>query len=398
MAILVNEFAVLYAGRQLEPMRIQYKDFAEWQKAFLQSDLLKQQEAYWLGQMAGEVPVLNLPTDYARPTVQSLEGDRLSTVLNRELTAELQKIAQATGSTLYMVLLAAVNILLARYSGQEDILVGSPIAGRPHPDLDKVIGMFVNTLVMRNKPEGSRTFSEFLQEVRFNALKAYENQDYQFEELVDKLDLKRDLGRNPLFDVMFVMQNMDNEQLNLEDLKLIPHQFESKTAKFDLTIFATETAGEMALEFEYSSRLFKRETVARLIGHFANILQSIAGNTGVKLSAIEMLSLAEKDQLLYAFNDTYADYPRDKTIHALFEEQVSKVSDQVAVMGNGRTLTYGELNARANRLARALRREGVTANSIVAILMDRSPEMVIGIFATLKAGGAYLPIAPDYPS
>ena len=333
---------------------------------------MKEQKEYWINRFNDEIPVLNMPTDYERPPMQSFEGDNISFKLDKELTKDLKRIAKETGSTMYMVLLSGVNILLSKYSGQEDIIVGSPIAGRPHADLEKIIGMFVNTLAMRNYPEGSKTYEEFLKEVKENALKAYENQDYQFEELVEKLSISRDLSRNPLFDVMFTMQNMDSEEIELKDLIFKGYKQENKVAKFDLTFSASEVEEEIILNLEYSTKLFKRETIERMVEHFINILKAVATDTKIKLSEIDMLTEEEKHKLLYEFNDTYADYPRDKTIHELFEEQVEKTPDNIAVVFEDKKLTYRELNEKANRLARMLREKGVKPDSIVGIMVERS--------------------------
>ncbi|MCK4261028.1 MAG: amino acid adenylation domain-containing protein, partial [Halanaerobiales bacterium] len=403
MGILVNEFASLYEGQELDKLRIQYKDYAEWQNKLLRSDVMKKQEEYWLDrfndptQNDGQVPVLNISTDYQRPTIQNFAGDSVNFKLDKELTKNLERIAKEIGSTLYMVLLSGVNILLARYSGQEDIIIGSPIAGRPHADLDKIIGMFVNTLAMRNYPEGKKMYKEFLQEVRDNALKAYENQDYQFEELVDKLELQRDLSRNPLFDVMFSMQNMDSGELNIKDIKLTPYNYENKISKFDLTFSASETDQEIIFQLEYSTKLFKRETVERMIPHLTNIYKVVAAKVTIKLSDIQMLTEEEKGKILYEFNNTAEDYPRDKTIHQIFEEQVAKTPDKIAVIYKDQKLTYLELNEKANQLASMLGAKGVKADKLVGLMVNRSLEMVIGMLGVLKSGAAYVPIDPKYP-
>ncbi|MCK4261444.1 MAG: AMP-binding protein, partial [Halanaerobiales bacterium] len=418
MAILINEFASLYEGRKLDELSIQYKDYTEWQNKLLHSDILKKQEEYWLDRFSdptqndGQVPVLNLPIDYSssvagRPIIQSFEGDHIIFKLDQKLTQDIKRIAKETDSTLYMMLLSSVNILLSKYSGQEDIIVGSPIAGRPHPDLEKIIGMFVNTLAIRNLPEGKKIYTEFLKEIRENSLKAYENQDYQFEELVDKLNLKRDLSRSPLFDVMFILQNVDKGKLRIENLEVKKYDYNHRISKFDLTISASEVTQngmdeEIALNFEYSKSLFKRDTIERMTLHLRNILKAVVTNPKINLHDIKMLTEGEKEKILLEFNNTYADYPRDKTLYELFEDQVESNPDKVAVVSRTcaeeKKLTYLELNEKANRLARTLREKGVKADSIVSILVDRSFEMLVGIFGILKAGGAYLPIIPEYPA
>ncbi|HEX3043997.1 MAG TPA: amino acid adenylation domain-containing protein, partial [Bacillota bacterium] len=398
MWILIREFVKLYNGETLPELRIQYKDFAVWQYKLFDSEAMRRQEAYWLNTFRGEIPVLDLPTDYVRPTVQSFAGDRFGIVIDGVLTRKLNELATQTGSTLFMLLLAAYTTLLSKYTGQEDIIVGSPIAGRRHTDLENVIGMFVNTLALRNYPEAAKRFSDYLNEVRQNALAAYDKQDYQFEELVETLNLHRDMSRNPLFDTMFVLQNMEMGALEIPELKITPYEFENPIAKFDLMLTATETSGGINFELEYCTALFKRETIERLAGHFINLLERITENPELSLSAIDMLSDQERKQLLYEFNDTAAPYPKEKTIQKLFEEQAGRTPDHTAVIFEAEELTYRELNRKANQLAGDLRRHGVGPGMLVAIMMERSLQMVIGVLGILKAGGAYLPIDPEYPA
>ncbi len=397
MGILIEEFTKAYAGEELTPLRIQYKDFSEWQNKLFGSDSIKLQEEYWLKQFEGEIPVLNLTTDYQRPAVQSFEGDSIEFKIDKELTKKLRQIAKDTGSTMYMVLLSTFNILLSKYSGQDDIIVGSPIAGRPHADLENIIGMFVNTLAMRNYPSGEKTFKEFLREVKENALGAYENQDYQFEELVERLKLARDFSRNPVFDVMFVLQNMDMGELAVEGIKISQYKSKNKVSKFDMTINAVELEYSISIGIQYCTKLFSKATIERMYKHLENIMQVITENIDIKLSSLEILTEEEKQQISIDFNNTKADYPKDKTIHQLFEEQAERTPDNIAVVYEGNKLTYRELNERANQLARVLRDKGVGSDSIVAITVERSLEMIVGIMAILKAGGAYLPIDPQYP-
>jgi amino acid adenylation domain-containing protein len=395
--ILTREFVRLYQGEKLPELRIQYKDFAVWQNELFKKGKLQKQEEYWLNTFRGEIPVLNLPTDYSRPAVQSFKGASIAFELGEELTCKLNQLMQETGSTLYMVLLAAYNVLLAKYSGQEEIIVGSPIAGRHHADQEKIIGMFVNTLAMRNYPVGDKTFREFLGEVNENALKAYENQDYQFEELVEKLKVRRDLSRNPLFDMMFVMQNIESRNEAIAGLRIRPYPYDTMVAKFDLTLTAAGNGQGISLVLEYCTKLFKAETIERMAVHFRDLIQRIVQDPEAKLAELEMLTAAEKHRILYEFNATKADYPKDRTIQELFEEQVAKTSDNIALVYEDKEMTYEELNQKANQLARLLREKGVGPDCIVGIMVERSQEMVVGILGILKAGGAYLPIDPNNP-
>ncbi|WP_339373137.1 condensation domain-containing protein, partial [Paenibacillus elgii] len=240
IGILVEEFNGLYEGKELSPLRIQYKDYASWQQSQVDNQQMIKQEAYWLNVFDGELPVLDLPTDYVRPSVQSFAGDRIEFVVDHARSMGLRQLAAQTGSTLYMVLLAAYTALLHKYTGQEDVIVGTPIAGRPHADLESIIGMFVNTLALRHYPAGEKTFHDYVQEVKETSLKAFENQDYPFEALVDKLDLKRDMSRHPLFDTMFVLQNTEQGEDDLEGLQFKPYPHQHQAAKFDLTLQVTE--------------------------------------------------------------------------------------------------------------------------------------------------------------
>ena len=278
MKILVEEFIKLYEGKGVLPQTIQYKDYAVWHNELLKSESMKKQEEYWVEQFKEEIPILNMPTDYPRPAVQSFEGDSIRIGIEKELTASLRKLAKETGTTMYMLLLAAYNVLLSRYTGQEDIIVGTPVAGRGHADLENIMGMFVNTLAVRNRPKGEKTFSEFLQEVKENCIKAFENQDYPFEELVDKVEAKRDISRNPIFDTMFSMLNGDTSEFEADGEKFSAKEIESKISKFDLTVEAVEDEDRIQLNIEYCTKLFRNETIQRLAGHFINILNEISIN------------------------------------------------------------------------------------------------------------------------
>ncbi|RIE00482.1 hypothetical protein D3H35_28285 [Cohnella faecalis] len=253
-----------------------------------------------------------MPTDYPRPAVQSFKGDQIQFVLDGELSAGLNRIAAETGTTLYMVLLAGYNVLLSKYTGQEDIVVGTPIAGRPHADVENIIGMFVNTLAMRSRPAGEKTFTAYLQEVKEVALQAYEHQEYPFEELVEKLNVRRDLSRNPIFDTMFSLQNMSEEETEIEEMRFSPYGFEHSASKFDMSLTAVETGREIGLSLSYCTAIYTKETAERLGRHYVALLRDISSQTEKQLKAIELLSAEEKRQLLHAFNDTKVSYPRIK--------------------------------------------------------------------------------------
>ncbi len=398
--IFIDEFMKLYNREPLPVLPIQYKDYAVWQQEILQSELLKKQEAYWLKVFEEEAPVLNLTTDYPRPAVQNFEGSHWNFDVDVQLIRELEARAREWNATLYMILLAAYNTLLYRYTGQEDIVVGSPTAGRPHADLQRIPGVFINTLAMRNRPSGSKTFEQLLAEVTENAFNAYENQDYPFEELVGKLDLNRDLQRSPLFETIFIMQNIDMKPIRLEGLEIKAYPFDVPTSKFDISLNVLETPGGFLFNIEYCTRLFRQETIERFSRHFVTVLETAARDARLTLSQIDILSQEEKEQLIHRFNDTAGDYPGDKTVHELFEEQVEKTPDHIAVVGtskNNGLITYSQLNQKVNQLAYLLGSKGVQPGAIVGIMENRSIELVIGILGILKAGGAYLPIDPAFP-
>ncbi len=398
MRILINELISIYDGKELDDLKIQYKDYAEWQNNFLRLGQIKKQERYWIDRFSNEIPILNMPIDFARPSVQSFVGNSVNSVIDVELAKELNKVAKKAGCTMHMLLLSGINILLSKYTGQEDIIVGTPIAGRSHADFEKIIGMFVNTLAMRNYPIGEKTYKEFLNEVKENALKAYENQDYQFDELVDKLSINRDMSRNPLFDVMFIMEDIHGKDIEIRDLTLKECNQENKVSKFDLTFMVREIDGELLVNLEYCTALFKKETMSGMLEHFKNILKVISVDINVNLCEIEMITKCEKSKLLYEFNDTFVDHKKDKTITQLFEEQVEKIPNNIALVYGDKKLNYREVNEKANTLAWKLRNKGIKEEELVGIMVERSLEMIIGILAILKTGAAYVPIDPKYPS
>jgi amino acid adenylation domain-containing protein len=397
LGVFVKEFMALYGGETLSPLKVQYKDYSEWSHKEKEKTAYRQQAEYWQKQFEGEIPVLELPTDFVRPRVQGFEGSRIKFESAAAETQRLKTLALKESTTLYMVLLAAYNVFLFKISNRETLVVGTPVAGRRHADLEQIIGMFVNTLAVKHYPQSQKTFNRFLQEVNQGTLEAFENQDYPFEELVEKAAVNRDTARNPLFDVLFVLQNMDVSEINIPGLKLRPYNYKSNTAKFDLMLQAVEVNENLVFTFEYSTRLFKESTIRRFTGYFKKVLSTVVEKTAVKISDIEIISEQEKKQLLYDFNDTAADYPRDKTIHQLFEEQVEKTPDKIAVVFNRHSITYETVNKKAGRLAYLLNEKGARPDTIVGIMAERSVEMIIGLLGTLKAGGAYLPIEPGYP-
>lgn len=395
--IMIREVKALYEGRELDPPDFQYKDFVNWQNEFLKSAKIDKQEQYWVERFKGEIPILNMPTNHLRPPVQSFRGKRRYFNLNEGDTRGMKALCNSTGTTLFMLLFAAFNILLHRYTGQEDIVVGIPVSGRRHIDTRDIMGMFVNTLPIRTYPKSDCSFADYLQQVKEAILMGLENQDFQYENLIDKLNVPRELNRNPLFDVLFSLRNTDMPELDISGLTLYLCGVDSNKSKFDISLLVSEKDRGLEFCLEYCSDLFEDDFIMRLQQHYLNILNEVIVNPQKGISDIEILSDAEKHRILYEFNDTKADYPKDKTIHQLFEEQAERTPDKVAVVFEDEELTYSELNAKANQLAGILRDNGVKPDTIVAIMVERSLEMIIGIMAILKAGGAYLPIDPEYP-
>ncbi|WP_442935957.1 non-ribosomal peptide synthase/polyketide synthase [Nostoc sp.] len=401
--VFVQELQALYNAYSqgqpspLTPLPIQYADFAIWQRQWLVGEVLNSQLSYWKQQLANAPTFLPLPTDRPRPAVQTFNGAYLEFALSAELTQQLTKLSQEQGVTLFMTLLAAYNTLLYRYTGQTDILVGTPIANRDRSEIEGLIGFFVNTLVMRTEISGDRSFNELLPRIREMALSAYAHQDLPFEMLVEALQPERDLSHTPLFQVMFVLNNAPTSEVELTGLSVSSLPIESAIAKFDLTLGIENTNTGLVGWWEYNTDLFDSSTIERMTGHFVTLLESIVANPQERISQLPMLTASEQQQLLVEWNDTSVDYPQDKCIHQLFEEQVERTPDAVAVVFENQQLTYHELNCRANQLAHYLQSLGVSADVLVGICAERSLEMVVGLLGILKAGGAYLPLDPEYP-
>ncbi|MCP5050288.1 MAG: non-ribosomal peptide synthetase, partial [bacterium] len=320
MDLFIKEMMALYSGMQLPPLKSRYKDYCQWQNSDLKREGIKEQEQFWLEQFAGEIPVLSLPADYPRPAKRSFEGSVLEFRLSPSQVRAIHNLASDTGATLYMTLLTIYSILLFKISGREDIVVGTPVAGRHHADLQLIIGMFVNTLALRNYPAGKKTVKHFLKEVKERTPDAFDNQEYPFDHLVDQLIKERDNSRNPLFDVLFSLSNIDAQtthipKVEMTELKIIPHQTHHQTTKFDLSLNCREDGESITCIFEYSTHLFKPQTIQRLRNYFLEIVSAVTHDAGIPLSQINILSPQEKHQLLVEFNNTQTDYPRDKTIH-----------------------------------------------------------------------------------
>ncbi|HYW19062.1 MAG TPA: amino acid adenylation domain-containing protein [Nodularia sp. (in: cyanobacteria)] len=413
IGVLIQEIAALYtanASNQPSPLPeliIQYADFAYWQRQWLQGEVLQKQLGYWQKQLDG-ISMLNLPTDRPRLAVQTYQGARQPLQLSKSLSKALLALGQQEGVTLFITLLAAFKVLLYRYTQQEDIAIGSPIANRNRSEIEGLIGFFVNSLVLRTDLTGNPTFRELLSRVKEVALGAYTHQDLPFEKLVEELHPERNLNQNPLFQVVFALQNAPMSALELTGLTLSPLPFDTETTRFDLEFHLWEPNTQNGLWVDssegitgfviYSTDLFDDATITRMLVHFQTLLEGIIANPEEQISQLPLLSESELDKLLVQWNNTQLDYPQDKSIHQLFESVAEQNADATALIFGDKKLSYKDLNIRSNKLAHHLKKLGVKTEVIVGLCVERSFDMVIGMLGILKAGGAYLPLDPSYPS
>ncbi|SDH29174.1 non-ribosomal peptide synthetase [Chitinophaga filiformis] len=397
--LLNKELIALYAGEELQPLSIQYKDYAVWQQEQLHTSWFEQQRKYWMNRFGGHLQVLDLPTDFPRPGVKSFRGDYYAFSLDKELTTSLNKLAIAGNVTLYSVLFSLFKVLLYRYSGEKELIIASDTANRTRPELQEITGMFINKLVIKSFPADDLPFDVFLKQVHETFAAALENQDYQFDMLVQDLNISRETSRNPIFDISMGFQNMDKlESVVLPEIEILPyHQEGLASSRLDLHMDGFERDGQLHFTFEYSTDLFRLETILRMAGHYQQIAREVVAAPGTLLGKINVLQPQETNFLLHELNNRTLPYEKDKTIQEVFERQVSLYPDHIAVSSDEEVLTYTQLNSKANQLAHLLRSKGVQRNQPVALLMSRSVEMVIGSLAILKAGACYVPVDSRYP-
>jgi amino acid adenylation domain-containing protein len=403
IGIMLREIAALYeaftAGRApaLPQLSIQYRDFAAWQREWLSGAELERQLAYWRENLRGAPPALVLPTDRPRPPVQSYRGATLEHEIGKGLTGALKELSRARGVTLYMTLLAAFKTLLYRYTGQDDIVVGTPIANRNRMEIENLIGFFVNTLVLRTSLSADPTFSELLTRVRDVTLGAFAHQDLPFEKLVEELQPERDMSRTPLFQVMFSLQNEPLPPPRLGGLVMKLIDDDMKTAQFDLTLDLMERDDGILCNLEFNTDLFDRETAERMLGHYLRLLEEVVTNPDRRLLELPFVTDEEQRRLLVEWNDTAREYPRGQCVHELFEAQAARSPESIALVARGEQLTYAELNTRANRLAHYLRRAGLRPEGRAGLLLERNAEAAVALLGVLKAGGAYVAFDPSHP-
>ncbi|HKR15496.1 MAG TPA: amino acid adenylation domain-containing protein [Pyrinomonadaceae bacterium] len=402
MSILVRELTTFYAefASNVQPampaLPIQYADFASWQKSYLTGDVLEQQLTYWRRQLQQPLPLLELPADRRRPPVQTYRGAQHKLELSAETSERLKELSRQNGVTMFMTLLAAFKVLLLRHTGQEDVIVGTPIAGRNRPEIEGLIGFLVNTLVLRTSLSGNPSFSELLHRVREVTLEAYHHQDLPFEKLVDALQVPRDPGHTPLFQVMFAFQNVLPGQINVQGLDVSAIELPDETAKFDLLLLASESGEQTVATIVYNTDLFEPATIERFADHFVSVIDAAVADPSSPLSELNLLAGEEQRQLL-EWGRNIVEFPRDKSIAEVFEEQAALNPDAIAVEFQNTRLTYRQLNEKANQLAHYLIELGVGPDTLVGLCVERSVELIAGVIGILKAGGAYVPFDPAYP-
>ncbi|MDP4196680.1 MAG: amino acid adenylation domain-containing protein, partial [Bacteroidota bacterium] len=396
---LTYESLLANSDLELEDLSVQYADYAYWQRDWLKGEILQKQLNYWKNKLEGIVPMISLPVDHARPAVQTFNGSFATFEFSEELSQEVKNICRSEGSTLYMVLMAAFQMLLYKYSGQEDFCIGTPIANRNNTDAEKLIGFFVNTLVIRNDAENKISFSKLLKKVKETSLEAYTYQDIPFEQVVEAVQPVRDLSHSPLFQVMFVIQNAANIKRNIKttQFQISPVEAHSGTAKFDITLFMLEDNDKIAGAFEYNRDLFERETIEKMIGHYINILKQAVSEPERQISQIGLLSRQEEERLLKDLNKAEQIDLIEGYVHQAFEKQVEKMPEEIAIKTFDKEISYSDLNRYSNILANRLIDKGIRPDCKVAIFLDRSVELVVGLLGILKSGGAYIPVEVSYP-
>ncbi len=398
-AVFVKDFIAGYNDEQLPELQVQYKDYAEWQQSPAEQERVMAQKDFWMNEFSEPVPALDLPLDAVRPAVKTNIGDTIDFELSYEETQALKSLAEKEGSTLFMAMLSAYYIFLSKLSNHEDIVIGTPLAGRQHEDLDKLIGLFLNTLPLRNSPGGHLSFNTFLSLVKAKTLACFEHQSYPYETLIDDLKTERDTSRNPLFDALFLFQNYEAASLAVPGVIMEPCTIDRKVSKLDLTLEATEAEGRLLLSFEYAADLFRSETVERFITYFRKIISTVIAQPDIKIADIEMLSEQEKQQLLVDFNNTALAFDREATIVSLFEKQLQVSPDEVAVVFDRNQLTYRELDEKSSAFAAQLTHTyNVKKGDLVAVMVDRSEKLMISLLGVLKSGAAYVPVDPSYPN
>lgn len=398
LEILTKELSNLYNGQKIKNKNIDYTDFSVWENNNIKTNEYKKSEKYWLSQFSDDIPVLELPTNYTRPATQSFSGSEILKRLDISTTSKINEICLKNNITPFMLLISIYYILLSIYSRSEDIVVGTPISGRYNEQLMDVVGMFVNTLPLRNKIDMNLSFKEFVSNIKANSIESFEHQNYPLDELIKKLGIPRDTTRNPLFDVMFIYQNNSYPTVKFDDINAKYYITKTDISKFDLSLEVIPDRNNLKLRFEYCTKLFKKSFIQNFAENYINILKNILDNINVKLSDIEILSKKDKDKILLEFNNTQSSYPSDKNVVQLFEEQVDLNKNKTALVFENTKLTYTQLNKKANQLANyMLNNYKIDSQEAIGIFLDKSIESIIAILAIIKVGATFIPIDVDYP-
>ncbi|MCP4150573.1 MAG: AMP-binding protein, partial [bacterium] len=401
MDVLIKEFFALYEGETLPPLKLQYRDYAEWQGAGKKTQLIKRQQEFWINEFSGELPILELPLDYPRPAVQSHEGKRVEFLLNRKETQKFKEIARKENPTLYMAILAVFTIMLAKLSRQEDIIIGTPTAGRRHTDIENTIGIFLNTLAMRNYPTGEKTFRRYLIEVKERTLQAYENQEYQFEDLVDMVSIIRDPGRNPLFDILLNLLNTttpahgDGDTTNHEEKD---YRHKAAVSKFDINVTASENAGAIHFKLAYSTALFKEKTIERIIGYFKKIVKTVSANPDIKIATIDLIPETTKKEILNRFNRNLRDETVINPIQDKLTRTFRKYPDHIAIRYGATELTYRQLENKTAAISNRIIQHQIPKGSFIGIYMEDRQEIIAAILGILYAGCAFVSLDTTQPA
>lgn len=398
LGILLQELCDLYNNKVLPEKKLDYKDFTLWEKEQFETEEFKKAKDFWVNQFKDEIPLLNMPYTFSRPSIQSFEGSNYHTKISNDIFNKINETAKKLNITPYMLMLSTYYILLSKYTSQDDIVIGTAVVGREISELSNMLGMFVNTLALRNTVNHSLNFNDFTNSIKEYCLSAFKYENYPFDELVKELNIKKDTCRNPLFDVAFIYQNNGYPKIELENVNIEYFIPDNNISKFDLSLEVIPVNNEYSLRFEYCTKLFNEDFIKQLSSHYINILLNILNNPEIKISDIDMLSPEERYKILYEFNDTKIDYPKDKTIVQLFEEQVEKTPDNIAVVFENEKLTYRELNEKANAIAMDLLNNNVNKGDAVGVLLPRSIELIISIFAILKCNAIYMPLFSGYPN
>ncbi len=398
-SIIINDFMALYNDEPLSKLKLTYKDFAEWNLSEEQRGKLEGQKDFWIKEFSEDLEPLELPTDFERPSVNKYEGNTVDFSLDIKETGSLKSLADEEGATMFMVILSLYNILLSKLSNQEDIVVGSSVAGRhQHAGLEEMVGMFVSALPLRNYPKGELSFRDFLSSVKSKVLDGLENQDYPYEKLIDAINVERDLGRNPLFDALFDFHNFKETELKIPNLELAPFDFERRSSRFDIILTAVERSGQIFLRMGYSSSLFREESIIKFISYFKNVVAAILKDVDVKISDIEILDDKEEQHLLYDFNQTEVAYNKEQTVLTLFENQVKENPHKKAILCGDQEFTYKALDLQSDNIAFYLQNEKeVRKGDLVGVQLNRNEHLIPCIIGILKLGAVYIPIDASYP-